>query len=435
MVHFIGIKGSGMASLACILNDMGEEVKGSDIEKYIFTQKPLEERNIKITSFDESNINENETIIIGNAFDETNVEVKKAKSLKNAEVYYYHEYLGKLVEKYTSVSIAGTHGKTTTTSMMAHLLMAVQPTGFLIGDGSGDMEKNAHYFVLESCEYQRHFMAYHPDYAIITSVDLDHIDYYRDLDDYKSAFIDFGKQVKKQLIVFGDDQNIQSMDFQRPVLTYGMGENCDVRAINFSEDENGMTFDVMIHHKLYGHFDLPYVGIHLCWNTLAVIALAYCEHIAADVVQWQMSTFEGAKRRFVIENKGTQTYIDDYAHHPTAIALTIEAARIKFPDKKLVAIFKPDRYSRIYAFMDEFARSLQKADEVILCPFPENAKKEEGIDIDIYDLAKLIPGCRVMNETEENARILSQEENVTYLFMSSKDIYKWKDLVKSFHCS
>ena len=85
--------------------------------------------------------------------------------------------------------------------------------------------------------------------------------------------------------------------------------------------------------------------------------------------------------------------------------------------------------------MDEFARSLQKADEVILCPFPENAKKEEGIDIDIYDLAKLIPGCRVMNETEENARILSQEENVTYLFMSSKDIYKWKDLVKSFHCS
>ncbi len=313
--------------------------------------------------------------------------------------------------------------------------MAVQPTGFLIGDGSGDMEKNAHYFVLESCEYQRHFMAYHPDYAIITSVDLDHIDYYRDLDDYKSAFIDFGKQVKKQLIVFGDDQNIQSMDFQRPVLTYGMGENCDVRAINFSEDENGMAFDVMIHHKLYGHFDLPYVGIHLCWNTLAVIALAYCEHIAADVVQRQMSTFEGAKRRFVIENKGTQTYIDDYAHHPTAIALTIEAARIKFPDKKLVAIFKPDRYSRIYAFMDEFARSLQKADEVILCPFPENAKKEEGIDIDIYDLAKLIPGCRVMNETEENARILSQEENVTYLFMSSKDIYKWKDLVKSFHCS
>lgn len=433
MVHFIGIKGSGMASLACILKDMGEEVKGSDIEKYIFTQKPLEERNIKITPFDEANIYEGETIIIGNAFDDTNFEVKKAKSLKNAEIYYYHEFLGKLVERYTSISIAGTHGKTTTTGMMAHLLEAVSPTGYLIGDGSGDMEKDAHYFVLESCEYQRHFMAYHPDYAIITSIDLDHIDYYKDLDDYKSAFAAFASQVKKQVIVFGDDKNIKEMKFDCPVLTYGMNEDCDVRAVNFSENEDGMKFDVLIHGKPYGHFELPYVGIHLCWNTLAVIALAYCEHIDAETVQKQMSTFTGAKRRFVVENKGTQTYIDDYAHHPTAIRLTIQAARVKFPDKKLVAVFKPDRFSRIYAFMKEFAESLQTADEVILCPFPENAKKEEGIDIDIYDLAKLIPDCRVMAENEENAEILSKEENVTYLFMSSKDIYKWKDLVKSFH--
>ena len=121
MVHFIGIKGSGMASLACILHDMGETVKGSDIEKFIFTQKPLEERNIKITTFNADNINEDDTVIIGNAFNESNPEVKKAKSLNNGKVYYYHEYLGKLVDMYTSISIAGCHGKTTTTSMMAHL--------------------------------------------------------------------------------------------------------------------------------------------------------------------------------------------------------------------------------------------------------------------------------------------------------------------------
>lgn len=433
MVHFIGIKGSGMASLACILNDMGESVKGSDIEKYIFTQKPLEERNIQITSFDEKNISENDTVIIGNAFDETNVEVKKAKSLNPDQVYYYHEYLGKLVDQYTSISIAGTHGKTTTTSMMAHLLEAVKPTGYLIGDGRGDMVKDAHYFVLESCEYQRHFMAYHPDYAIITSVDLDHIDYYKDLDDYKKAFVDFASQVKKQVIVFGDDENIKTMNFGDKVITYGLESHNDVQAVNFSEDSDGMKFDVMIHNKLWGHFELPYVGIHLCWNTLACIALAYLEGVTSDVVQRQMSSFEGAKRRFVVEEKGSQVYIDDYAHHPTAIRLTIEAARIKFPNKKLVAIFKPDRFSRIYVFMQDFADSLMSADDVILCPFPDNAKKEEGIDIDIYDLAKLIPDCKVMIENEENAKILSEQEDVVYLFMSSKDIYKWKDIVKNFH--
>ena len=191
MVHFIGIKGSGMASLACILNDMGESVKGSDIEKFIFTQKPLEERNIKITTFDADNIQEDDTVIIGNAFDESNPEVKKAMSLKHGRVYRYHEYLGKLVDQYTSVSIAGCHGKTTTTSMMAHLLGAVAPTGYLIGDGRGDMEKDAHYFVLESCEYKRHFMSFCPQKIILTSVESDHQDFFPTYQDIRQAFIDY----------------------------------------------------------------------------------------------------------------------------------------------------------------------------------------------------------------------------------------------------
>lgn len=433
VVHFIGIKGSGMASLACILKDMGEEVKGSDIEKYIFTQKDLEKRNIRITNFDENNIQEDDVVIIGNAFNESNPEVRKAMTLPKNQRYYYHEYLGKLVDQYKTVSIAGTHGKTTTTSMMAHLLKSVAPTGYLIGDGSGDMEKDAKYFALESCEYQRHFMAYHPTYSIITSIDLDHTDYFKDLEDYKQAFLDFAKQTKKNVIVFGDDENIAQMDFGDHVVRYGFKEGNDVRAVNFSEDENGMRFDVLIHDQLWGHFDLPYVGIHLCWNTLSCITLAYLEGITSDTVQHVMSTFTGAKRRFNIEEKGSQVYIDDYAHHPTAISLTIEAARIKYPHKKLVAIFKPDRFSRIYSFMSEFAKSLMTADEVILCPFPENAAKEEGIDIDIYDLAKLIPDCKVMIENEENAKLLSEREDVVYLFMSSKDIYKWKNIVKNFH--
>jgi len=160
--YFIGIKGSGMASLATIVFDRHEQVSGSDIDKYIFTQKPLEERHIPIYHFDENNIKEGMTIIIGNAFNESNPEVKKAMELAKqgkVQVYWYHDFLGQLVEEYTSISVAGTHGKTTTTGMISHVMAEVAPTGFLIGDGTGDMPDDGEYFVLESCEYQRHFLA------------------------------------------------------------------------------------------------------------------------------------------------------------------------------------------------------------------------------------------------------------------------------------
>lgn len=433
MVHFIGIKGSGMASLACILNDLGETVTGSDIEKYIFTQKPLEERNIKITPFNANNIKPGMSVIIGNAFDESNCEVAEALHNEGVDSYYYHEYLGQLVERYTTISVAGTHGKTTTTGMLSHMMSSLKSTGYLIGDGSGEMPKDACYFALESCEYQRHFMAYHPDYAIITNVDLDHIDYYKDLEDYKSAFAAFANQVKKYVVVCGDDENIKSLNITTPKLTYGFDVNDDVQARNFYEDEHGMKFDLYYHQEFFHHFEFPYVGKHLLLNSLAVIAIAILEGAEGELIQKSMSSFSGVKRRFNIEENGQYVYIDDYAHHPTAIKATIEAARIRFPQKKIIAIFKPDRYSRIYGFMNDFANSLSMADEVVLCPFPENAKHEEGIDITIYDLQKLIPNAVVMSENEENAKLLADYGEAVYLFMSSKDIYKFKNIVKSFH--
>lgn len=435
MVHFIGIKGSGMASLACILCDLGEQVSGSDIPKTIFTQYPLEERQIQITNFDASNIKAGMSVIIGNAFDEQNCEVAQALSMDSVKKFYYHEYLGEMLKNYTSISIAGTHGKTTTTGMMAHMLSFLAPTGYLIGDGTGVMPQDSHYFALESCEYQRHFMAYHPDYAIITNIDLDHIDYYADLDDYKSAFNEFAKQVKKCVVLYGDDENIRSLNLTVPHLYYGCNEGNDVQAINFSEDEHGMVFDVLYHSKLIGHFELPYVGRHLLWNSLAVIAIGLLENASAEALQKALASFPGVKRRFNIEENGQYIYIDDYAHHPTAIQLTIEAARVRFPHKKIIAIFKPDRYSRIHAFLPQFASSLNTADEVILCPFPENAKHEEGIEMTIQDLADLIEKSEVMEEDLAHAESLARHGEGVYLFMSSKDIYKFKNLVKSFHKS
>lgn len=435
LYHFIGIKGSGMASLATILADRGEQVQGSDIEKYIFTQQPLQERNIPILSFDANHIQENMTVIIGNAFDENHPEVKKARSMASVTCYRYHEFLGELMKQYCTISVAGTHGKTTTTGMLAHVMGCVKPCGYLIGDGTGAMPKDAHYFVVESCEYQRHFLAYHPEYAIITNMELDHVDYYRDMDDYCDAFEQFAAQVTKGIVLFGDDDYVRALKVTKPHLYYGLASHNDVQATAIKQGASGMSFDVLYRHELFGHFELPFVGMPFLWNSLGVIAVGIMEGMNAAQLQSALASFPGVKRRFSEETIADNVYIDDYAHHPTAVRLTIEAAKMKYPDRKVIAIFKPDRYSRIAYFMDDFAKALSVGDEVFLCAFPENAQKEAGIDITIDDLAKRIPNSTVISEDESGAALLAKHSPAVYLFMSSKDIYKLKNIVKSFHSS
>ena len=430
--HFIGIKGSGMASLAEIVADRGDEVTGSDIEKYIFTQKPLEERGIPITTFDEKNIKEGDTVIIGLAFDESNPEVKKALSTPGVKAYWYNDFLGELLTHYTSVSVAGTHGKTTTTGMLAHVLSHVSPTGFLIGDGHGEMPSGAENFILESCEFKRHFLAYHPDYAIITNIELDHVDYYHDIQDYCDAFQSFIQQVKKGIVYFGDDPYLPTFTYPIKAYSYGLSDNNDVRADHVDQRADGMAFDIFFQGKFFGHFDLPFVGYPLLYNSIGVIALGILFDVDAATLETALKTFPGVQRRFIIEENGENIYIDDYAHHPTAVRYMIEAARIKYPDKKVIAIFKPDRYSRIAYFLDDFASALDMADEAYVCDFPANAVREPGVTVTIDDLVSRSKKATLIQEDEAAAKSLALRGPAVYLFMSSKDIYKLKNKVKNF---
>lgn len=433
--YFIGIKGSGMASLATIMHDLHNEVSGSDIEKVIFTQHPLEARNIPIYSFDANNIKAGMNVIIGNAFGEDHVEVAQARKLAKeglVKAYRYHEFLGELMKSYKSISVAGTHGKTTTTGLLAHVIDHAAPTGYLIGDGNGVMKADGEYFIVESCEYKRHFLAYQPDYAIITNIELDHVDYYRDMEDYIEAFQSFANQVKKGIVLFGDDEHLVKMEVSTPHYYYGLGANNDVRAVNIEEDENGMRFDVMLKGEMFGHFDLPFVGKPLLWNSLGVIAVGILCGLDATLLQTSLATFPGVKRRFTTEYNGENVYIDDYAHHPTAVKYMIEAAKIKYPNKKVIAIFKPDRFSRIEAFLQRFGDELNQADEAYICNFPENAQREEGVSVTIEDLEKLLTKGCLITEDEQGAKFLAERGPAVYLFMSSKDIYKLKNIVKSF---
>ncbi|MBQ7223685.1 MAG: UDP-N-acetylmuramate--L-alanine ligase [Erysipelotrichaceae bacterium] len=430
MYYFIGIKGTGMAALASILHDEGNVVEGSDLPKHFFTQQPLDDRKIKIYDFDPANIRDNMNVIIGNAFGEDFPEVKAARENPTCKCWRYHEFLGYYLKKYHSICIAGSHGKTTTTGMCAAMLGHTHKIGYLIGDGTGYLSDQATDFVLEADEFRRHFLAYDPDYAVITNMDWDHVDYYKTNEDYIYAYQQFAERTRKAIIAWGEDPYTRGLKARVPIYYYGTEDNDDVQAVNVEETPQGMHFDVIVRGEKYGHFDLPFVGHHLLLNSLSVIMVGYLKGMSAREVEEGLSSFQGVKRRFKIEDMGDNIYIDDYAHHPTEVKITLQAARLRYPDRKIVAVFKPHRTGRVYHFVREFAEALMIADEVGVCEFTSIDDYDNGADIDITFLAKEIPGSHVFHETDEDARVLAAMAPAVYVFMSSKDIYPFKEKLK-----
>lgn len=204
MYYFIGIKGSGMASLARILYDLGYEVAGSDIDKYIFLEDGLRERHIPIYSFNKDNIKDGMDVIVGNAFDRSNEEVAAAEDNPNVTIHHYYDFLAKLMDDHISIGIAGTHGKTSTTGMAYHLFKDYDKTNVLIGDGTGYATKGAKYFIAECCEYKDHFLWYHPDYSYINNIEMDHVDYFKSMEQYEQSFEKYANQAKKAIVIWGE---------------------------------------------------------------------------------------------------------------------------------------------------------------------------------------------------------------------------------------
>lgn len=422
VLHFTGIKGSGMSPLAQIMHDMGNTVQGSDIEQYFFTEDRLRERGITILPFEADNISADMTIIAGNAFNDSHPELVKAREL-GATIIRYHEFLGDLMKQYVSVAITGAHGKTSTTGLMAHVLDGFKPVSYLIGDGTGFGKENSHFFVAEACEYRRHFLAYHPDYAIMTNIDFDHPDYFAGIDDVFNAFEEMAQQVKKCIIACGDDEYLQRIQAPVPVVYYGFGEENDFQARNIVKTTEGTTFDVMIRNEFFYTFMIPMFGDHAIMNALAVISLCHYENIPADIIQQQFLDFEGVKRRFTQTELQGRILIDDYAHHPTEIRATLQSARQKFPEREIVAIFQPHTFTRTQTFLQEFANSLSSADQVYLCDIFGSAREEVGV-LTIHDLEEKIEGSRILQS--DDVTQLLQHENAVYLFMGAGDVTKFQ---------
>ncbi len=420
--HFVGIKGSGMSALAQILHDMGYEVQGSDVDKYFFTQKALDESNITILPFQKENIEGDMHVIAGNAFPDTHEEIQAAVEL-GLPVTRYHTFLGDFMQEFTSVGVTGAHGKTSTTGLLAHVISGAKPTSFLIGDGTGKGEVDAQYFVFEACEYRRHFLSYFPDYAIMTNIDFDHPDYFANVDDVFSAFQEMAMQVKKGIIACGDDEQLQKIQAQVPVVFYGFAEENDFQARNVSRDRTGTSFDVFVRNEFYAAFNIPTFGDHNIMNALSVIAICHYEELDTAIVQERLSTFKGVKRRFSEKEVGTQILIDDYAHHPTEIRATVDSARQKYPEKEIIAVFQPHTFTRTQTFLSEFAETLSLSDKVYLCEIFGSARENHG-KLSIHDLESKIEGCEIIDEQDTSA--LLKHENAVLIFMGAGDVQKFQ---------
>lgn len=418
--HFIGIKGTGMSALAQIMRSLGYEVQGSDKPDHFFTEAGLLEKGIKILNFSKDNIKEDMVIVQGNAFKDDHEEVVRAKEL-GLKIYTYQEMVGRLTEMFMTIGVSGCHGKTTTTAMMAHVLDNIVGTNYLIGDGSGFASKENKYFCLEACEYKRHFLAYTPYYAIITNIELDHIDYYKDIDDVISAYQEYANKAEKMVIACGDDTYTHTLEVNPPIFYYGLNDDNDIIAKDVEYHNEGTSFDVFVEDNYYGHFDLPLFGKHMLLNALAVISVCYYERLEAKDVAKYLKTFKGAKRRFKENVIGDIVTIDDYAHHPTEVKVTIKAARQKYPDKKIVAILKTHTLSRTKEMADEFVEALNLADDAYVMDVGVDREEIGYDDVDYHVILDKLRNGKYMSLDKVDE--LLKYENAVLIFMSSKDIY------------
>lgn len=419
--HFIGIKGSGMSALALMLHQMGHKVQGSDVKKYYFTQRELEQAGIPILPFSAENITEDVELIAGNAFKEgKNIEIDTAIA-EGLPFKRYHEFLGNFMRQFTSMGVAGAHGKTSTTGLLSHVLKNITDTSYLIGDGTGRGSEKAQYFVFESDEYERHFMPYHPEYSIITNIDFDHPDYFTSVDDVFNAFNDYAKQVTKGLFLYGEDAYLRKITSDAPIYYYGFEDNDDFIAYDLVRTTNGSDFKVRHDGKILGTFHVPAFGKHNILNATAVIANLYVAGFDMALVANHLKSFSGVKRRFTEKIINGQVIIDDFAHHPTEIIATLDAARQKYPDKEIVAIFQPHTFTRTIALLDEFAVALNEADAVYLAQIYGSAREVDNGDVKVEDLAAKVdkPATVV---TVENVSPLLDHNNAVYVFMGAGDI-------------
>ncbi len=392
-VHFVGIGGSGMSGIAEVMLSLGYAVQGSDLKPNKQTRRLEAQGATVFIGHAANHIQDADAVVVSSAVDETNPEVAAARE-KLMPVVSRAEMLAELMRFRYSIAVAGTHGKTTTTSLVASVMAegGLDPT-FVIGGRLKSADANARlgqgdYLVAEADESDASFVHLKPMLAIVTNIDADHMSTYDgDIEKLKSGFVEFLHNLPFYglAVVCTDDPGVRDIlsEIGRSVTTYGINEDADIRAVNVSFRENVTEFDVVRSSKAQDelgdtqsvqqmlHVTLRLPGIHNVKNALAAIAVADELRISDKAVVAALEKFEGIDRRFqnlgdVRTKSGSVTIVDDYGHHPTEVAATLAAAKAGYPDRRVVLVFQPHRFSRTRDLMDDFATVLSDADALVL---------------------------------------------------------------------
>lgn len=427
-IHFVGIKGVGVAPLAIIAKQAGFEVTGSDIEEEFITDETLKKENIiPLSGFDPKRVEGVDLVITTGAHGGfENVENKRAKEL-NIPILTQGEAVGKFMEgkifnkSLEGVSVSGSHGKTTTTAMIATILLENNfDPSFLVGTGhipslgsSGHFGKGK-FFIAEADEYATEpvfdktpkLLWQHPKIGVITNIEYDHPDLYPSMESLRKAFLDFSENIDKDgvLVVCKDDQETSKLlnSFKNRIVTYGFSKSSDFYIERLSIEQDKMFFWVNAKETSLGEFSVGVTGEHNALNALCATVVCLELGLSIDKIKKGLSKFTGTKRRFefIGEISSGALLYDDYAHHPTEIRKTLQAFKKTFPNKKIVCIFQPHTYSRTKSLFEQFISSFVDSDLLIL--------------IDIY------PSLREEVDTSVSSKLLADEitkihKNVEYI--------------------
>lgn len=441
-IYFIGINGIGMSGLAKIMKCKGYEVEGADICRNYVTEELLS-MGIKVyDEHNEENVKGVDFVVASTAIGEKNPEYKYSKE-NDIRILKRGELLAKLLNKETGIAIAGTHGKTTTTSMLAASMLTKDPT-IVVGGILPEIKSNAkpgkgEYFIAEADESDNSFLYMKPKYSVITNIEADHLEVHKNLDNIKKSFIQFISHTQEEAIVCADCLNVNAVIADLPsgnkVTTYSKkDEKANIYAKNIKIENRSTIFEVIINGENKGEYILNVPGEHNVQNVLPVIYLSLKFGVDKNILKESLKKFKGSKRRYdilyddILENGfGNKTkrvrIIDDYAHHPTEIKATLAA--IKSIDKsRLVAIFQPHRYSRVHFLMKEFKDAFKLVDKVILLPiYSAGEKNEFNISSEILKENIDHNNIEVMENWKDIKKYVSRvKKDSTYIFMGAGDI-------------
>ena len=428
-IHLVGIGGVSMRPLGLVLQGMGLRVTGSDMNSSVSTDELINQGIQVYIGHRGENIAGADCVIRTAAVHNDNPEIAAARAA-GIPVFERAQAWGIIMQAYkNAICISGTHGKTTTTSMVTHILMEAQwdPTvmigGYLPLLHAGHRVGHGDSIVLESCEYCDSFLNFYPSLAVVLNIEEDHLDYFKDLMDIEKSFHQFASIATNGILANGDDANTVDALGGLNYVTFGIGPHNRVRAVDPSSDWRHL--DVVCDGEVYCHLDLAVMGKHNAMNALAAAGTAWMLGIPGHVTAAGLATFAGAGRRMEFKGRvnGADVY-DDYSHHPSEIAAAINALRTT-NYKRIVLAFQPHTYTRTHALFADFVEQLKRSDVTILAEIYA-ARERNDVGISSMDLVKQIPGaiyCATLPEVTECMRALAQPGDVV-LTMGAGDIYR-----------